>query len=83
MQISSRNIFIIYLILYLSLLIGFYFNEDSVGGYFSDFTYHTNVVASFKKDFLYALLHYDEIDFKTGHSPIYIIFFVFLEKNFT
>ncbi len=37
MNINSRNIYIVYILLYFSLLIGFYFNEDFSLGYINDY----------------------------------------------
>jgi hypothetical protein len=79
MNINSRNIFIIYLLLYFSLLVGFYFNEDFALGYITDYSLHKNlVVVFFYENFSHSLLNFDK--FATNHSPIYIIFFLFLEK---
>ena len=78
MNINSRNIYIVYLILYFSLLVGFYFNEDFGAGYESDYTQHKLYVALFQEDFISTLLNFNK--FTTSHSPIYYIFFLFLEK---
>ena len=47
MNINSRNINIIYLFLYFSLLVGFYFNEDFALGYKSDYLNYRNFVFLF------------------------------------
>ena len=79
MNISSRNINIIYLFLYFSLLVGFYFNEDFAFGYKADYSLHYHfIISSLKEDFLKTLLNFDQ--FILNHSPIYYIFFLFLEK---
>ena len=79
MNISSRNILVIYIFLYISLLIGFYFNEDFALGYISDYSIHKNrIVPFFKEDFFESLLNFDR--FESVHSPIYIIIFLFIEK---
>ena len=52
MNINSRNIFIIYLFLYISLLLGFYFNEDFAGGYIQDYLLHQNMVNRFDANFI-------------------------------
>jgi hypothetical protein len=79
MNINSRNINIIYLFLYFSLLVGFYFNEDFAFGYRTDYSlYHHSIVSLLKEDFLNTLLNFDK--FLMSHSPIYYIFFLFLEK---
>ena len=79
MNINFRNIFIIYLLLYFSLLVGFYFNEDFAFGYITDYSIHKNqIIPFFDEDLSKSLLNYDK--FHSIHSPIYIIFFLFLEK---
>ena len=79
MNINSKNISIIYLLLYLSLLVGFYFNEDFGGGYTTDYLFHKNsVLPFFNENFSNSFLNYEK--FETNHSPIYIAFFLFLEK---
>jgi|TARA_Y100000310_G_scaffold26199_1_gene25012 hypothetical protein len=78
MNINSRNIYIIYALLYFSLLVGFYFNEDFALGYISDYYGNKQFVSLFEKDFVKTLLNFDK--FTTSHSPIYYIFVLFLEK---
>ena len=78
MNINSRNIYTIYFLLYFSLLVGFYFNEDFGAGYISDYTQHKLYIALFDTDFINTLLNFDK--FTTSHSPIYYIFVLFLEK---
>ena len=50
MNINSRNICIIYLFLYFSLLVGFYFNEDFAFGYKADYFLNRNVIISLLKE---------------------------------
>ena len=78
MNINSRNIYIIYLFLYFSLLLGFYFNEDFGLGYRTDYSILRMYVPLFEKDFINTLLNFDKLE--TSHSPIYYIFVLFLEK---
>ena len=78
MNINSRNIYTIYFLLYFSLLVGFYFNEDFGVGYISDYSQHKLYIVLFDTDFINTLLNFDK--FTTSHSPIYYIFFLFLEK---
>ncbi len=78
MNINSRNIYIVYLLLYFSLLVGFYFNEDFALGNISDYYGGKQFVSFFEKDFVKTLLNFDK--FTTSHSPIYYIFVLFLEK---
>ena len=81
MNINSRNICIIYLFLYFSLLLGFYFNEDFAGGHVQDYREHNNMARYFDENFIGAFLNYGK--FKTGtiaHSPIYMAFFLIIKK---
>ena len=82
MNIRSKHVYIIYISLYISLLIGFYFNEDFASGYITDYLFHKNVVGFFDTNFSETFLNFDKIERKTFHSPIYIIFFLFLKKLF-
>ena len=78
MKIKLTNIYFIYFLLYVSLLVGFYFNEDFALGYLSDYSQHKIFVNLFERDFIYILLNFDK--YTTSHSPIYYIFFLFLKK---
>jgi len=80
MNINSRNIFIVYLFLYFSLLVGFYFNEDFAGGYLKDYLLHKSITDSFDENFIESFFNYDK--FVLPHSPVYIIFFLILKKIF-
>ena len=61
MNINSRNINIIYLFLYFSLLVGFYFNEDFALGYIYDYTIHKDLILPFfNEDLSKSLLNYDK-----------------------
>jgi len=75
MNINSRNVYAIYIFLYFSLLVGFYFGEDFVLGYKSDYSNYKNIV--FKKDFLHSFLNYK---FTGLPVPIYLVLLSFLEK---
>ena len=78
MNINPKNIYITYLFLYFSLLLGFYFNEDFGLGYITDYSVLRMYVPLFEKDFINTLLNFDALG--TSHSPIYYIFVLFLEK---
>ena len=73
MNINSRNIFVIYLFLYFSLLIGFYFNEDFGGGYFKDYLMDKEVRGYFYENLSESFFNYNK--FAITHSPVYITFF--------
>ena len=68
--------------LYLSLLVGFIFDENSTGGAITDYFVSKDIVKSFTLDFKDAFLNYER--FSTRHSPVLLIFISILEKlNFT
>ena len=46
MKISKKYILLIYLFFYLSLLMGFYFNEDFAGGYVQDLQTHNLLISN-------------------------------------
>jgi hypothetical protein len=75
MNINSRNISIVYLFLYISLLLGFYFNEDFALGYKSDYLNYRNFL--FEKDFLHSFLNFK---FSGLPAPVYLVLLSFLEK---
>ena len=71
-KISNKKIFTIFILLYFSLLLGFYLNENLAGGAIFDFNYHIPVLNSFKENFVHSLLNYK--DFNSDHSPFFFVF---------
>ncbi len=81
MKLKSNYLIIYYFLLYLSLIIGFYFNEDFAGGFEYDFKIHEGLIKDlFNNSLVYGLLNYDRN--YVPHSPIFIIYLVFLQKLF-
>ena len=78
MKFSKKNILIIFIFIlfYLTLLIGFYINEDSAGGAIQDYKYHLRVKEFFLDSNIYGLKNYMETN--AVHSPVFIIFFKYL-----
>ena len=70
--------FYIFIFFYLTLLIGYYFGENSSGGSKYDFGIHLKTVELFNKDFYHTLLNYDSPVIGNSHSPIFIIFLSWL-----
>ena len=64
--------------LYLTLLISFFFGENSTGGAISDYNNQKSISSSFSINFKETLFNYD--NFSTRHSPILIIFLSIFEK---
>ena len=71
-MILKNNVIVFLFFLYLSLIIGFYFGEDSLGGAFYDFVSHSHIAEKFRDNFIYTLLNYDDLGHR--HSPIFYIF---------
>ena len=80
MKINSKKVLIIYSLLYLSLLAGFYFNEDFGVGYIVDYSFDKYIAYLFDKNFSETFLNFDELERKSAHSPVFIIFFLILQK---
>ncbi len=76
-KIIKKEVFLFFG-LYLSLLIGFYFGENSTGGAYGDYQAQKNIVKAFKDNFLLSLFNYD--DFTSRHSPVLIISLSVLEN---
>ena len=70
-MLTKKHTILILIVLYLSLFLGLYFNEDSLGGAFSDYKGLFYISEKFRNDFFYTLLNYDEIG--NRHSPIFYI----------
>ena len=77
-KFNNLILVLIFILLYLSLIIGFYFNEDSTGGAFLDYRGQKAVSKAFAINFKDTFLNYD--NFATRHSPVLIVFLSFFEK---
>ncbi len=77
----SNNYFAttLFILLYISLLIGFYFDENLNSGSYNDWI-GTNypAIKGFAFDFKNSILNYD--NFNHRHSPVYLIFLSFFYK---
>ncbi len=66
---NNTNKTLIAFALYFSLLIGFYFGENTSGGAYDDFiVLRVPLIENFKNDFIGTFLNYD--DFGDRHSPV-------------
>ncbi len=70
-MLIKKHTIVILTILYFSLFLGFYLNEDSLGGAFTDYKGLFYISEKFRNDFFYTLLNYDEIG--NRHSPVFYI----------
>ena len=71
-----------YVLLYSSLIIAFYFDENASGGAKYDLQYTLKQVAIFDESFLYSFLNYDVIEYPNRLSPIYIAVVLLFKKIF-
>ena len=81
MKINSKGIVCLYISLYLTLLIGFYFNEDFAGGYKVDYLIYKNTISAFNLDLKNSLIFYEKFNIDT--SPIFILLLTYIYKIFT
>ena len=72
-----------FILLYLSLLFGFYNNEAITFGPKIDFEYALKQVQLFDENFIYTFLNYDKIEHSTRISPLFILVIFFFKKIFT
>jgi len=70
-MLTKKYTILILTILYFSLFLGVYLDEDSLGGAFSDYEGLYYITENFKNNFIYTLLNYDEVG--NRHSPIFYI----------
>lgn len=84
MQISklNNNIFskeiVFFFILYLSLLVSFFFGENSTGGAVTDYINQKQISINFALNFKKTFLTYDQ--FSSRHSPVLIIILSYFES---
>ena len=71
-MIPKKNILFFLLLTYFSLLVGFYFGEDVIGGAISDYKGHAHIADKFKENFLFTFFNYDDLSHR--HSPVFYIF---------
>ena len=74
MDNSNKTLFFIFL--YISLLIGFYFDENSSGGAYPDFRMRIGLIENFKNNFSTTFFNYNSYDDR--HSPILIMIISYL-----
>ena len=79
-QISKKTYIIsaILFCFYLTLLFGFFINENSSGGAMQDFNHHMKIVFAFDANFFDSVSNYRK--FNNNHSPLFIIFLLSIYK---
>ena len=78
MTLNNNKIILIYLICYLSLIFGFFFNEDFAFGFIRDYLLHLRHIYIFDESIVKGFLSYEEE--KIPHSPIFMLYMYFIEN---
>ena len=80
-NITHHYIFI-FLILYLTVLLGIYFNEDNLGGAAYDSIHHFKIVQKFNENFFYTFSNFGktELELGTRNSPVFWAFMSLFSK---
>ena len=68
---NSNKINLIIILIYFTLVFGFFYGEDSIGGAFKDYNGHAHISEKFRSNFFYTFLNYNELGHR--HSPIFYI----------
>ena len=69
-----------FILLYFSLILGFFLGENTTLGPKFDFNHALKQVELFERDFLYTFFNYDEIKSPTRISPVFILIIYSLKK---
>ena len=80
--INKKYYLLFFFLLYLTVLFGFYFDEDNLGGAMHDATYHYRISEEFNKNFYQTFLNFGtgDGDMGTRNSPVFWIFLSFLDE---
>ena len=83
MIINKNKTYYIYFFAYLSLYLGFFYDEDYAFGTIGDYLIHIQVSNLMEQDIIGTFLNYDYIEGGAiPHSPIYILYFMFMQNLF-
>ncbi len=84
--LEKKNIYVlIFLTLYLTVVLGFYLDEDNLGGAAHDALHHFKIAQKFNQDFYFTLKNFGNGDYELGtrNSPIFWILISLLNKIFS
>ncbi len=84
-KLIDNNYLTFFFFFYLTVLLGFYFDEDNLGGAINDAIVHFEMVQKFNENFYETFSKFGvyEADLATRNSPIFWIFLSFLNKYFS
>ena len=77
-MINSKTANLITVVLYLSIIIGFWINEDTLGGAFYDYKTLNHISYKFSNNFFFTLQNYDDLNHR--QSPTFYILKSFISK---
>ena len=77
---KSKNIFILGVVLFLSIIFSYIILEDTIGGAENDFNFHKKFIILFAEDFKNTFYNYGKGELLARNSPIFYIFLSFLYK---
>ena len=84
-NIINKKYYLLFFLLYLTVLLGLYFDEDNLGGAMHDATYHFRISEEFNKNFYQTFLKFGGSDdgMASRNSPVFWIFLSFLNEYFS
>ena len=78
----NKNYYLIFFLFYLTIIGGFYFNEDSLGGAKHDYIYHLKFIDLFKENnFIDGLKIFSGPNYEARNSPFFYIIYGFLNNH--
>ena len=82
---SNYNYLFIFFLFYLTVIFGYYLNEDNLGGAMHDAVHHFKISEKFNKDFYNTFSNFGNHTegLGTRNSPIFWIFLSILNKLFS
>ena len=77
-----NNKILVYFFFYLTLVLGYFLNEDLLGGARADYTYHLRFIHGFSENFSYTFKYFGstEKDLNTRNLPPFFIIISYLTK---
>ena len=84
-NIINKKYYLLFFLLYLTVLLGLYFDEDNLGGAMHDASYHFRISEEFNKNFYQTFLKFGGSDdgMASRNSPVFWIFLSFLNEYFS
>jgi hypothetical protein len=79
---NNHHYIIIFFIFYLTVLLGFYFNEDNIGGAVNDSIYHFKIAQQFNQNFYETFKNFGtpELGLGARNSPVFWMFISIFSK---